>query len=77
MGSAARRECGQERDDAGPGGKGRKEDDISDPFGLIKAHSIQEIPHVKTSIREVGWSKGGEYMVAVGDAGMVAIFKRW
>ncbi|KAI5783897.1 WD40-repeat-containing domain protein [Peziza echinospora] len=62
---------------SGGGGKGRKEDEISDPFALIKPHLVQEIPRVKTTIREVGWSTGGEYMVAVGDAGMVAIFKRW
>lgn len=59
-----------------PSGKARKEDEINDPFCLIKAHSVQDIPKGKT-VREVGWSKGGEYMVGVGDAGMVAIFRRW
>ena len=57
--------------------KGKKDLEITDPFGLIKAHLVQEIPKVKTTIREVGWSPGGEYMVAVGDCGAVAIFRRW
>lgn len=57
-------------------GKGRKEDDITDPFGLMRAHYTQDIPKGKT-VREVGFSRNGEYMVGVGDGGMVAIFKRW
>ncbi|KAF8477015.1 WD40-repeat-containing domain protein [Kalaharituber pfeilii] len=72
---------GDQEGEIAPGGggskKGKKEDEISDPFGLIRAHSSQEIPRLKTTIREVGWSRNGEYMVAVGDAGLVAIFKRW
>lgn len=59
-----------------PAGKAKKDDEITDQFGMIKAHNTQEIPKGKT-VREIGWSKGGEYMVAVGDAGMIAIFKRW
>lgn len=55
--------------------KSKKEDGINDPFAVIKPHLTQDIPKGKT-VREVGFSKNGECMVAVGDFGMVALFQK-
>ncbi|RPB23117.1 WD40 repeat-like protein [Terfezia boudieri ATCC MYA-4762] len=55
--------------------KTKKEDGINDPFAVIKPHLTQDIPKGKT-VREVGFSKNGECMVAVGDFGMVALFQK-
>lgn len=47
-----------------------------DPFSLVKAHTVYELPRIRTCIRGVGWSIGGDYMVAVGDEALIAIFQK-
>jgi len=54
-----------------------KEDDVSELFGLIKAHEVMDIPKVKSTIRDIAWSPGGDYMVLVGENGIITICKRW
>lgn len=61
---------------AGSGGA-RAGDDLSDPFGVIKPHGTIDIPRVKTPIRHVAFSVGGEWMVMVGEASMITICRRW
>lgn len=56
--------------------------DVSSPFALVHAHSQKVIVRPKDvrkrfSVRQVAWSVGGEWMVAVGDNGAMAIFGRW
>jgi hypothetical protein len=54
-----------------------KGDDVSELFGLIKAHEVMDIPKVKSTIRDIAWSPRGDYMVLVGENGIITICKRW
>lgn len=50
---------------------------IGDSFKSIQSHKRYEIPKIEFSFRQVAWSRGGEWCVACGDMGMIAIFTRW
>lgn len=54
-----------------------KGDVVADPFGVVKPHQNFDIPKVKTTIRHIAFSTGGEYMVMVGEGSMISICKRW
>ena len=56
-----------------------KEKDMSlgDPFHPLPSHKSIMVPKVNFTVRQVAWSRGGEWCVAVGEAGMVAVFSRW
>ncbi|KAF2138518.1 uncharacterized protein K452DRAFT_311456 [Aplosporella prunicola CBS 121167] len=58
-------------------GERDKRFDISNPFQLIPAHKQIVVPKVTFATRQVAWSTGGEWAVAVGDHGMVCLFGRW
>ncbi|KAI9800844.1 MAG: hypothetical protein M1825_003627 [Sarcosagium campestre] len=63
----------------GPRGLGRKlgpKYDIMDPFALIEAHKTVTVPKVSFATRQIAWSVGGEWMVVVGDHGVIALFGR-
>lgn len=51
--------------------------DISDPFKELPAHKSVVIRRKGLVTRQIAWSVGGEWMVAVGDQGLIAIFGRW
>lgn len=55
----------------------RRKYQISDPWKELKAHAITTVPKVSFCARKAAWSVGGEWLVVVGDWGMVAIFERW
>ena len=59
-----------------PGPKSRKKYRVDDPFKLIVPHKIRVVPKVTFAARQVAWSVGGEWMVVVGDQGMIALFGR-
>ena len=46
------------------------------PFSKIHPHRTQVVPKVTFAARQCAWSVGGEWMVVVGDQGMLAIFSR-
>jgi len=47
------------------------------PFGKpLKPHHEFTVPKIEFATRQVAWSVGGEWMVAVGDQGMIAVFGR-
>ncbi|KAL6711073.1 hypothetical protein ACN47E_006948 [Coniothyrium glycines] len=51
---------------------------ISNPFNLIKAHKVIEIPKYSTfAFHQFAWSTDGQWCVGVGDTGLVNIFHRW
>lgn len=54
-----------------------KKDILGDPYGVTKPHHHLDIPKVKTTIRHIAFSQGGEYMVMVGEGSMISICKRW
>lgn len=54
-----------------------KKDVLGDPYGVTKPHHHLDIPKVKTTIRHIAFSQGGEYMVMVGEGSMISICKRW
>jgi polycomb protein EED len=49
---------------------------VDDPFRLLLAHAESIVPKVSFAARQVAWSNGGEWMVVVGDQGMIAVFSR-
>ncbi|KAI9795110.1 MAG: hypothetical protein M1816_000132 [Peltula sp. TS41687] len=51
--------------------------DMSDPFKELPAHKSVVIKGNGFLTRQIAWSVGGEWMVAVGDQGTIAIFGRW
>ncbi|KAI9839265.1 MAG: hypothetical protein M1819_003259 [Sarea resinae] len=57
----------------GPNTSHNKKYNISDPFGEIEPHTSATVPRVSFATRQIAWSVGGEWMVAVGDNGMIAI----
>lgn len=54
-----------------------KKDVLGDPYGVVKPHHFFDIQKVKTTIRHIAFSQGGEYMVMVGEGSMISICKRW
>lgn len=50
---------------------------IRDPFAPVAAHKSITVPRVSFAMRQVAWSTGGEWCVAVGDCGMICLFRRW
>ena len=55
---------------------------LSDPFQLVHAHtrhtlSLPRDPKSRFAIRNIAWSPGGEWMVAVGDKCAIGLFGRW
>lgn len=48
----------------------------SDPFRPLPAHRSVVVPKINFTIRQIAFSVGGEYMVAVGDQGIIALFQR-
>lgn len=54
-----------------------KEDDISDLFGLIKPHHTLDVPKYKSTIRDIGFSLDGRYMVLVGENSHISVCRRW
>ncbi|KAI5838728.1 WD40-repeat-containing domain protein [Morchella snyderi] len=52
-------------------------DDVSDPFGLVRPHHFLDIPKVRSPVRHIAFSVGGEYMVMVGEQSMITVCKRW
>lgn len=57
--------------------KRKKTHDISDPFKEVPAHKSVLLKRKAFVTRQIAWSVGGEWMVATGDQGMIAIFSRW
>lgn len=57
--------------------KPSKTHDISDPFGLVHSHRTITIPRANFTTRQIAWSTGGEWMVAVGEHATMALFCRW
>ncbi|KAI9781378.1 MAG: hypothetical protein M1835_004301 [Candelina submexicana] len=49
---------------------------ISDPFFDIAPHLSITVPKVRFAARQAAWSVDGEWMVVVGDNGMIAVFHR-
>ena len=49
---------------------------VDDPFRKLASHLESTVPRVSFAARQVAWSVGGEWMVVVGDQGMVALFAR-
>lgn len=49
---------------------------IRDPFAPVAAHKSITVPKVSFAMRQVAWSTGGEWCVAVGDCGMICLFRR-
>ncbi|MCJ1478553.1 hypothetical protein MMC13_007234 [Lambiella insularis] len=47
-----------------------------DPFKALLPHRTHVVPRVTFAARQIAWSVGGEWMVAVGDQGMIAMFAR-
>ena len=55
---------------------------LSDPFQLVHSHtrhtlSLPRDPKSRFAIRNIAWSPGGEWMVAVGDRCAIGLFGRW
>ena len=46
------------------------------PFRALPHHKFSVVPKVTFASRQVAWSVGGEWMVVVGDQGMIALFAR-
>ena len=53
-----------------------REDVVGDMHGEVKAHHVIDIPKVKTTIRDVGFSLDGEYMVMVGEGSVMVVCKK-
>ena len=49
---------------------------LEDSFRKLTSHAESTVPKVSFAARQVAWSIGGEWMVVVGDQGMVALFAR-
>lgn len=47
-----------------------------DPFRALSAHGSTVVPKINFAGRQVAWSVGGEWMVLVGDEGMIVLFSR-
>ena len=49
---------------------------VDNPFKSLLPHKTITVPKVTFAARQVAWSVGGEWMVVVGDQGMIAMFGR-
>ena len=49
---------------------------VDNPFKTLVPHRTHVVPRVTFASRQVAWSVGGEWMVVVGDQGMIALFTR-
>ncbi|KAH3983241.1 hypothetical protein HBI55_065060 [Parastagonospora nodorum] len=49
---------------------------IGDPFTSIKADKIIEVPKYNFPFRHFGWSRCGQWVVGVGDSGLINVFYR-
>ncbi|MCJ1284510.1 hypothetical protein MMC26_003843 [Xylographa opegraphella] len=49
---------------------------VDDPFRALIPHRTHVVPRVTFASRQAAWSVGGEWMVVVGDQGMIALFTR-
>ena len=56
--------------------KSRKRYGVEDPFKRLQPHHTVVVPKVLFASRQAAWSVGGEWMVVVGDQGMIAVFHR-
>ena len=54
----------------------RKRYGVEDPFKKLLPHNVAVVPKVLFASRQAAWSVGGEWMVAVGDQGMIAVLHR-
>jgi polycomb protein EED len=50
---------------------------IGDPFMSISPHDNIMVPKVEFTVRQVTFSRGGEWCVACGEHGMIAVLSRW
>jgi len=48
---------------------------LSDPFTLMKPHVTLTVPKLKKMIRMMAWSVWGEWLVAVGDTGLLCLWQ--
>jgi polycomb protein EED len=49
---------------------------VEDPFKAIKPHKSLTVPRIEFAARRAAWSVGGEWLLVVGDQGMIATFHR-
>ena len=49
---------------------------VEDPFKEIKPHKSVTVPKIEFAARGAAWSVGGEWLLVVGDQGMIAVFHR-
>lgn len=49
---------------------------VEDPFKAIKPHKSLTVPKIEFAARGAAWSVGGEWLLVVGDQGMIATFHR-
>jgi polycomb protein EED len=49
---------------------------VDDPFRVLLPHKVHVVPRVSFAARQTSWSVGGEWMVLVGDEGMIVLFGR-
>ncbi|ORY03654.1 WD40-repeat-containing domain protein [Clohesyomyces aquaticus] len=60
--------------------KGKRSDRttaIGDPFRKIMPHNEGGPKNYKFSVRQIAWSTGGDWCVACGQNGVVALYSRW
>ena len=48
---------------------------LSDPFTLMKPHVTLTVPKLKKMIRMMAWSTWGDWLVAVGDMGLLCLWQ--
>jgi hypothetical protein len=48
---------------------------LSDAFTLMKPQVTLAVPKLKKAIRMMAWSKTGEWLVGVGDMGLVCLWQ--
>ena len=48
---------------------------LSDPFTLMKPHVTLAVPKLKKMIRMMAWSTWGEWLVGVGDMGLLCLWQ--
>ncbi|KAI9870263.1 MAG: hypothetical protein M1830_004463, partial [Pleopsidium flavum] len=49
---------------------------VEDPFKELKPHKELTVPKIEFAARGAAWSVGGEWLLVVGDQGMIAVFHR-
>jgi polycomb protein EED len=48
---------------------------LTDPFTLMKPHAILTVPKLRKMIRMMAWSVWGDWLVAVGDTGLLCVWQ--